>query len=170
MKDDDRIAFHEQDLALHDLLLDALGFERVKTAVYAARAKLDRMRLFLCTPQRQAFTIREHEMIFEALRTRDPAAAGLAMERHLDMVMSELASLATARPDVFETRATESLPECGMWNVLNTVAMGVSPAVMPSRRAACSCPGVSCLKAFNKRRTPPSFCAEPRNTGTILSS
>jgi DNA-binding GntR family transcriptional regulator len=79
MKTDDRIAFHALDLALHDLLLDALGFERVKTAVYAARAKLDRMRLFLCTPQRQASTIAEHERILEALRARDPEAAGRAL-------------------------------------------------------------------------------------------
>jgi len=104
MKTDDRITFHALDLALHDLLLDALGFERVKTAVYAARAKLDRMRLFLCTPQRQASTIQEHERIFEALRARDPAAAGRAMEEHLDMVMTELATFSATRPDVFETK------------------------------------------------------------------
>ena len=97
MKTDDRITFHALDLALHDLLLDALGFERVKTAVYAARAKLDRMRLFLCTPQRQASTIQEHERIFEALRARDPAAAGRAMEEHLDMVMTELATFSATR-------------------------------------------------------------------------
>jgi DNA-binding GntR family transcriptional regulator len=108
MKTDDRITFHALDLALHDLLLDALGFERVKTAVYAARAKLDRMRLFLCTPQRQASTIREHERIFEALRARDPAAAGRAMEEHLDMVMTELATFSAARPDVFETKIDHS--------------------------------------------------------------
>ncbi len=108
MKKSDRIAFHELDLALHDLLLDALGFERVKTAVYAARAKLDRMRLFLCTPQRQASTIREHEAIYEALRAHDPSAASRAMEEHLDMVMTELASFAAARPDVFETKVGDS--------------------------------------------------------------
>jgi DNA-binding GntR family transcriptional regulator len=108
MKTDDRIAFHALDLALHDLLLDGLGFERVKTAVYAARAKLDRMRLFLCTPERQASTIKEHEQIVEALRTRDQAAAGQAMEEHLDMVMAELATFSATRPDVFETRTGES--------------------------------------------------------------
>ena len=108
MKTDDRITFHALDLALHDLLLDALGFERVKTAVYAARAKLDRMRLFLCTPQRQASTIAEHERILEALRAHDPAAAGLAMEQHLDMVMTELAAFSATRPDVFEAKTTES--------------------------------------------------------------
>lgn len=108
MKIDDRITFHALDLALHDLLLDALGFERVKTAVYAARAKLDRMRLFLCTPQRQASTIAEHERILEALRAHDPVAAGLAMEEHLDMVMTELATFSETRPDVFEAKVDES--------------------------------------------------------------
>jgi len=108
MKIDDRIAFHALDLALHDLLLDALGFERVKTAVYAARAKLDRMRLFLCTPERQASTIAEHERILEALRAHDPVAAGQAMEEHLDMVMTELATFSATRPDVFETKIDET--------------------------------------------------------------
>ena len=108
MKIDDRITFHALDLALHDLLLDALGFERVKTAVYAARAKLDRMRLFLCTPQRQASTIAEHERILEALRAHDPVAAGQAMEEHLDMVMTELATFSETRPDVFEAKVDES--------------------------------------------------------------
>jgi DNA-binding GntR family transcriptional regulator len=107
MKVDDRIAFHALDLALHDLLLDALGFERVKTAVYAARAKLDRMRLFLCTPERQASTVQEHERILAALRAHDPAAAGQAMEEHLDMVMTELATFSATRPDVFETKIDE---------------------------------------------------------------
>lgn len=108
MQKSDRIAFHTLDLAWHDLLLEALGFERVKTTVYAARAKLDRMRLFLCTPQRQASTIAEHERILEALRAHDPAAAGLAMEQHLDMVMTELAAFSATRPDVFEAKTTES--------------------------------------------------------------
>ena len=108
MKTDDRIAFHALDLTLHDLLLDALGFERVKTAVYAARAKLDRMRLFLCTPERQASTIKEHQQILDALCARDPAAACQAMEGHLDMVMTELATFSATRPDVFDTRLDES--------------------------------------------------------------
>jgi DNA-binding GntR family transcriptional regulator len=108
MKIDDRITFHALDLALHDLLLDALGFERVKTAVYAARAKLDRMRLFLCTPERQASTVHEHETILAALRAHNPAAAGRAMEEHLDMVMTELATFSATRPDVFETKMDDS--------------------------------------------------------------
>ena len=102
MARDDRIGFHECDIALHDMLLETLGYERVKTAVFAARAKLDRLRLFMCTPQRQASTFAEHRQIVDALVARDAAAAGRAMEHHLDMVMAELTEFAAANPDAFE--------------------------------------------------------------------
>ncbi len=103
MEHDDRPRFHEGDLALHDALLGALGFERVAIAVSAARAKLDRMRLFMCTPQRQAATFAEHRAIVAALAARDCAAAARAMETHLDMVMDELTAFSAQHPDAFET-------------------------------------------------------------------
>lgn len=103
MARDDRVRFHECDIALHDMLLDALTYERVKTAVFAARAKLDRLRLFMCTPHRQASTFAEHRGIVDALVAGDAAAAGRAMEQHLDMVMAELTEFAADNPDVFET-------------------------------------------------------------------
>ena len=102
MSRDDRMGFHECDIVLHDMLLDTLGFERVKTAVFAARAKLDRLRLFMCTPQRQASTLAEHKGIVDALVAHDAAAAGRAMEHHLDMVMTELNEFAANNPDAFE--------------------------------------------------------------------
>ena len=101
METDDRSRFHRGDLGFHDVLLEALGYERVKTTVAAARAKLDRMRLFLCTPQRQAGTIAEHERIVAALAARDPEAAGRAMADHLELVMAELTTFSAAHPDAF---------------------------------------------------------------------
>jgi DNA-binding GntR family transcriptional regulator len=101
MEDDDRVRFHECDVALHDLLLAELGYERVKHSVFAARAQLDRLRLFMCTPRRQASTFAEHRQIIDALATRDPVAAGRAMEHHLDMVMTELNEFAINHPEVF---------------------------------------------------------------------
>lgn len=103
MTADDRIRFHDCDVALHDALLSSLGYERVKSAVLAARAKLDRMRLFLCTPQRQAATLAEHRRIVDALVKHDAAQAGAAMEAHLDMVMDELNAFAAVRPEAFAT-------------------------------------------------------------------
>jgi DNA-binding GntR family transcriptional regulator len=85
------------------MLLDELGYERVKLAVEAARASLDRMRLFLCTPQRQASTFAEHQAIVAALAAHDPAAAARAMEHHLDVVMSELVEFAASHPEAVET-------------------------------------------------------------------
>jgi DNA-binding GntR family transcriptional regulator len=101
MKRDDRARFHACDLALHDLLLDTLSYERVRNAVSAARAKLDRMRLFLCTPERQAATLKEHRAIVRALAARDPDAAAAAMQEHLGQVMDELTAFSAVRPEAF---------------------------------------------------------------------
>jgi DNA-binding GntR family transcriptional regulator len=98
MRADDRARFHGLDLALHELLLAALGYERVRTAVEAARASLDRMRLFMCTPERQASTYAEHKAIVAALRARDPAKAARSMEDHLDAVMTELVDFVARHP------------------------------------------------------------------------
>src|SRR3954471_19046731 len=72
--------FHQLDLEMHELLLGFLGYERVKHAVEAARASLDRARLFMCTPARQVSTFDEHKAIVAALKKRDPDAATAAME------------------------------------------------------------------------------------------
>lgn len=84
---------------MHELLLDFLGYERVKHAVEAARASLDRARLFMCTPTRQVSTYAEHQAIVAALKRHDTAAAVRAMEAHLDAVMTELVDFAGRNPD-----------------------------------------------------------------------
>jgi DNA-binding GntR family transcriptional regulator len=96
---DDANRFHQLDLEMHELLLGFLGYERVKNAVEAARASLDRARLFMCTPVRQLSTFGEHEAIVAAVKKRDPDAAAAAMETHLDAVMAELLDVAERNPD-----------------------------------------------------------------------
>lgn len=97
--------FHQLDLEMHELLLAFLGYERVKQTVDAARANLDRARLFMCTPARQVATSDEHGAIVTALKKRDPAAAAAAMERHLDAVMAELLEVAERNPDAIAVPA-----------------------------------------------------------------
>jgi DNA-binding GntR family transcriptional regulator len=104
---DHRSRFHELDLELHELLLGFLGYERVKNAVEAARASLDRARLFMCTPTRQLSTFTEHQAILAAMKRRDPAAAVQAMEGHLDAVMNELEDFAGRNPDAVAQPAGE---------------------------------------------------------------
>jgi DNA-binding GntR family transcriptional regulator len=99
LDDGNNVRFHELDLELHAALLDALGYERVKNAVEAARGSLDRARLFMCTPERKLSTFREHEAIVSALKRHDAHAAVPAMERHLDAVMTELLDFAEKNPD-----------------------------------------------------------------------
>lgn len=91
--------FHQLDLALHELLLNFLGYDRVRHAVEAARGSLDRARLFMCTPQRQLATLGEHSAIIAALKKRDSDAAAGAMGRHLDAVMAELLDVAERNPE-----------------------------------------------------------------------
>jgi DNA-binding GntR family transcriptional regulator len=98
---DDRLGFYGLDLAFHDMLLDALGYERVKAAVETARANLDRLRLALLA-QRQRTTVHEHRAIVAALARHDAPAAGAAMEAHLDGVMNDLMVYAERHPDAFE--------------------------------------------------------------------
>jgi len=102
---DDSSRFHQLDLEMHELLLAFLGYERVKHAVEAARASLDRARLFMCTPARQVSTSDEHAAIVAALKKRDPDAAAAAMERHLDAVMAELLDVAERNPDAIAVPA-----------------------------------------------------------------
>ena len=100
--------FHALDLELHELLLDFLGFERVKHAVEAARGSLDRARLFMCTPQRKAATLAEHRAIVAALKRHDADAAVRAMDVHLDAVMTELTDFAGRNPDAVAVPARDT--------------------------------------------------------------
>lgn len=107
MAQGNRIRFYELDVAMHDLLLDELGFERVKTSVFSARGQLDRLRVFMNTPARMASTYREHKDIVEAIFRRNAEDATRAMEAHLDLVMTEIASFHAAHPEVFQATSAD---------------------------------------------------------------
>src|SRR6266567_5059060 len=74
----DRQGFHQLDLEFHEILLDALGYPRVKAAAESARQGLDRIRRLLASPERHARTRAEHERIVEALAARDGERAAHA--------------------------------------------------------------------------------------------
>ena len=93
--------FHNFDLRFHAILLDGLGFDRVKTAAETARLGLERVRRLLNSRRRLEHTLAEHERIVEALEQRDVAAAGAAVVAHLDAVMAELEVLARDHPELF---------------------------------------------------------------------
>lgn len=97
----DRNGFHRLDLAFHAILLDALGFDRVRKAADAARLGLERVRRMLNSRRRMEATLAEHRRIARALKAGDAEAAAQAVERHLGAVMTELESFARQRPELF---------------------------------------------------------------------
>src|SRR5205085_1147792 len=92
----DRSGFHRLDLEFHEILLDALGFPRVKAVAENARLGLDRVRRLLASPQRQAQTLMEHKRIVAALIAGSSEEAAIAMTAHLDAVTEQLMSLAAS--------------------------------------------------------------------------
>ena len=97
----DREGFHVLDLRFHAILLDGLGYGRVREAAETARLGLERVRRLLNTKRRQEVTLAEHYDIVEALAKRETTRAAAAMERHLAAVMAELESLAVQKPELF---------------------------------------------------------------------
>ena len=107
LTNENSVRFHQLDLELHEMLMNFLGFGRVKNAVEAARGSLDRARLFMCTPTRKVSTYREHQAIVAAIKRHDVNAAVRAMADHLDAVMTELIDFAERNPEaVSEPRQT----------------------------------------------------------------
>lgn len=97
----DREGFYRFDVQFHAILLDALGFARVKQAAEIARFGLERVRRMLNSRRRQEVTLDEHRRIVEALRRGDEQSAVRAMETHLGAVMTELEAFAHERPELF---------------------------------------------------------------------
>ena len=101
LADYDRARFHRLDLAFHEMLLDAIGFCKVKQAVESARIGLDRIRRILTSPDIAAATRSEHVRIVEALESGNGDKAADAMRAHLDAVMVRLMNLAEKQPQLF---------------------------------------------------------------------
>jgi len=95
-------AFYEQDAALHEAILSFTGFRRLAQVSDTAWLHVNRARqLVLPVPGRVAATLEEHRSIVEALAARDPAAARIAVQRHLGQLLRFLEPLERDRPDLF---------------------------------------------------------------------
>ena len=94
--------FYLQDAAMHELILSFTGFRRVAQVSDTAWLHVNRARqLVLPVPGRVAATLDEHRTIVAALAARDPAAARVAVQRHLGQLLRFLEPLERDRPDLF---------------------------------------------------------------------
>ena len=98
---DDRGAFHQHDLAFHELLFAGMRFARIKAMVEAARSNIDRARRLIITPRRLAYSFGEHQAIRDAIVAGDAGEAARVLRAHIDSVMVELFAFARQRPEFF---------------------------------------------------------------------
>ncbi len=97
----DREAFHRSDLEFHEILFEAMRFERIRAVIEAARANLDRARRLILDPRRLSHTHSEHTAIANAIAAGDAEQAAAAMRAHIDKVTGELLVFARRTPELF---------------------------------------------------------------------
>jgi DNA-binding GntR family transcriptional regulator len=97
----DRETFHGHDLEFHDMLFEAMRFEKIRAVIEQARANLDRARRLILDPRRLSLTHAEHKAVADAIAAGDADAAAAAMRHHIDKVTGELLAFAREKPAAF---------------------------------------------------------------------
>jgi GntR family transcriptional regulator, rspAB operon transcriptional repressor len=102
--DGDRQGFMTLDGQMHEMMLSFTGFPRLPQVAQTAWLSVDRARqLILPVEGRLKTTLDEHRAILAAFEARDPAAAHFAVQHHLRQLLTYLAPLERAHPELFAT-------------------------------------------------------------------
>lgn len=100
--DADRQGFMQLDGQMHDMMLSFTGFPRLPQVSQTAWLSVHRARqLILPVEGRLLATLEEHRAILAAFEERDPDAARLAVQHHLRQLLTYLAPLERAHPELF---------------------------------------------------------------------
>ncbi|WP_426443202.1 GntR family transcriptional regulator [Bradyrhizobium genosp. P] len=102
----DREAFHQADEAFHATIADIAGHPGIWKLILQVKVHVDRFRR-LTLPQRgrMAEVIAEHEAIMAEIEARNPAAAGIAMVRHLERLLADISATRHNNPEFFDQRS-----------------------------------------------------------------
>lgn len=101
--DADREDFFRTDIAMHELILETTGVQRLPGTVRSLSFHVDRARMLLVPePGRLAETVEEHLDVIEAIRSQNASAAEEAMRHHIRQTIKRLAPLETTCPDLFD--------------------------------------------------------------------
>jgi DNA-binding GntR family transcriptional regulator len=100
---DDRDAFHQADEHFHAAIAEVAGYPGIWTLIQQVKIHVDRFRQ-LTLPQKGRMTqvIAEHELILAAIEAHDPAAAGVAMDKHLERLLGDISAAQTVNPEYFD--------------------------------------------------------------------
>jgi GntR family transcriptional regulator, rspAB operon transcriptional repressor len=99
----DREAFHQADELFHATIAEIAGYPGIWKLILQVKVNVDRFRL-LTLPQvgRMATVIAEHERILSAIETHDPDAAAMAMARHIERLLGDIAGIKHINPEFFD--------------------------------------------------------------------
>jgi DNA-binding GntR family transcriptional regulator len=99
----DGSAFHHADEMFHATIAEVAGHPGIWKLIQQVKVNVDRYRL-LTLPQagRIAQVIAEHEPILRAIEAHDPAAAGIAMDIHLERLLTNICTTQSINPEFFD--------------------------------------------------------------------
>ena len=99
----DREAFHQADELFHATIAEIAGYPGIWKLILQVKVNVDRFRL-LTLPQvgRMATVIAEHERILSAIETHDPDGAVLAMAKHIERLLGDIAAIKHINPEFFD--------------------------------------------------------------------
>jgi DNA-binding GntR family transcriptional regulator len=101
----DREAFHRADELFHASIAEIARYPGIWTLILQVKVHVDRLRQ-LTLPQagRMTTVIAEHERILSAIEARNPENAAVAMAKHIERLLGDIAGIKNLNPEFFDDR------------------------------------------------------------------
>lgn len=104
VEDGDMQGFFDADVGFHELVLGFTGFPKVSLAVGQMSLQLRRARVLLLPEEgRLGEALIEHQVVFDAIKAKDVAAATDAMSLHLRQLIKQIVPLEQHHPGYFRS-------------------------------------------------------------------
>jgi DNA-binding GntR family transcriptional regulator len=99
----DREAFHQADELFHATIAEIAGYPGIWKLILQVKVNVDRFRL-LTLPQagRMTTVIAEHHRILSAIKAHDADAAVIAMAKHIERLLGDIAAIKHINPEFFD--------------------------------------------------------------------
>jgi DNA-binding GntR family transcriptional regulator len=99
----DRDAFHQADELFHATIAEIARYPGIWRLIQQVKVHVDRFRQ-LTLPQRgrMATVIAEHERILAAIEAHDAEEAAMAMTRHIERLLGDIAGIKNLNPELFD--------------------------------------------------------------------
>jgi DNA-binding GntR family transcriptional regulator len=99
----DRETFHQADELFHATIAEVAGYPGIWKLILQVKVNVDRFRR-LTLPQagRMTLVINEHRRILSAIETHDVDAAALAMAKHIERLLGDIAEIKDINPEFFD--------------------------------------------------------------------